>query len=390
MLLVATPLVMLRNFLQQAISGLSDLKMQLFGLALPTILVVVAVAALALLIWQFRNITRFQVLGAVIVILMDAVAQLFADLYSDHEFYDLQQNWHYVAYSLFALVLYCDLGPRGVPLQRIQIYTFLGAFLMSSFDEAFQMFINTRIFDVSDIAKDTYGAVAGMVLISLSRRNAPTLLRDRRLRYPRLRDYFRHPLTTLILLGSLSFFIMMYGALLSDRPYFLGVIALALVTTLLLWLLLHLSQFKLARSILLAVVIVAIVTQTSLYIRYRDDGIVYNRHGLTIYKGFIIPFFDVLIYPDGNFRLVDKKHEFFIPDRRFFMKHRPDILLIGSGSQGRGGNGFPSRKPSQFVYNPFTDRGTHVIILNTRDACITYNRLLKEHKHVLFVLHNTC
>jgi hypothetical protein len=117
---------------------------------------------------------------------------------------------------------------------------------------------------------------------------------------------------------------------------------------------------------------------------------VYHRFGLTVYKGVPVAYFDLMIHTDGTFRLVDKKHQFLVPDRTRFLKEQPDILLISSGEYGRGGNGFASKRTSQFVYNAYSGRGTHVLILNTRDACTTFNRLLKEHKNVLFVLHNTC
>jgi VanZ family protein len=390
MLLVATPLVMLRNFLQQAIAKLSDFNISIAGLELPIMLSIALLMGVVVLIWQFKNITWRHVLAIAIVLAMDALAQQFADYYSNHRFYDLQQNWHYIAYGLFAFMVYRDLGRRSLPLHRVLLITFAAAFVMSTSDELFQKYINTRVFDISDIAKDTYGAVAGMVLISLCSRRSAEFLSERRLRYPRLRDYFRHAFSTLVLIGTFSFLLIMTAALLSDAVYFFTALLIALAAFLVIWIILHLTQFKPARYTLLALLLVLAAAQTIVLARYWHDDIVYNRFGLTVYRGIPIPYFDIMIRGDGSFRLVDKKHEFLAPDRRHFLRQMPDILLIGSGSEGRGGNGFPTKKPSQFIYNTYSERGTHVIILRSPDACTTFNRLRKEGKNVLFILHNTC
>ena len=390
MLLVATPMVMIRNSLQQAITSLSGLSFTVVGVTLPLVLSIIVFAGLAVLIWKFRSVTWRHVLAAAIVLLMDAVAQQFADFYSDQRFYDLQQNWHYVAYGFFAVVVYRDLAPRGVPLHRIIILTIGLAFAMSTFDEWFQRYINTRVFDISDIAKDGYGAVAGTVVLALCSRRWPEFLSDRRLRFPRLRDYFRHAFSALVLLGTFSFLLMNTAALLSDREYFFTAVLLAVAVFLLFWMILHLSQFTVPRYLMLGLLVAGIVTQGYFYLRHRHDDIVYHRFGLTVYKGIPIPYFDVLIRSDGSFRLVDKKHNFLFADHRFFFRQKPDILLIGSGEYGQGGNGFPTRRLSQFMYNIERGGGVQVVILKTPEACKMFNRLTKESKNVLFVLHNTC
>jgi hypothetical protein len=109
-----------------------------------------------------------------------------------------------------------------------------------------------------------------------------------------------------------------------------------------------------------------------------------------VYKGIPIVFYDVMIFPNGTFRLVDKKHYFNSRDQTFFMEHKPDIIIIGSGAEGLGGRGFVKQSPHQFMYNPHIQRGTQVIILKTPEACEVFNRLKRERKNVLFVLHNTC
>ena len=115
-----------------------------------------------------------------------------------------------------------------------------------------------------------------------------------------------------------------------------------------------------------------------------------SRYGLTTYRGVPLPFFDLMIYPGGAFRPIDKKHYFNNRDRTFLDRKEADILLIGTGYRELGGQGFPHPKGSRFVYNPITTRGCQVILLGSADACVYYNRLRKAGKRVLFVLHTTC
>jgi len=98
----------------------------------------------------------------------------------------------------------------------------------------------------------------------------------------------------------------------------------------------------------------------------------------------------VLVFPDGHFRPVDKKHYFNLRDRIFIDKQRVDVVLIGTGYRGLGGMGFPHQKGSRFLYNAQTERGTQVIIENANEACAHYNRLKEQGKRVLLILHSTC
>ena len=141
---------------------------------------------------------------------------------------------------------------------------------------------------------------------------------------------------------------------------------------------------------LLSIFVCAVLLQTYFFVKYRSANIVNHRHGLTVYKGIPIIFFDAMIFPDGTFRLVDKKHFFNLRDQKFFSKQRADILVIASGSKGEGGQGFPVKAPVQFIYNYYTQRGTQVIILENSQASELFNRLKSEGKNVLFILHNSC
>ena len=156
------------------------------------------------------------------------------------------------------------------------------------------------------------------------------------------------------------------------------------------FILFHISQMRWGKACIVLLLAVVLVGQGYSYVKHRSEGIVSNRYGLTVYRGIPIPFFDVLFFPDGAFRLVDKKHHFNYRDRTFLLKQKTDIVLIGSGRDGKGGGGFAEAGISQFTFNPFTQRGTQVIILRTPEACRVFNRLRREGKNVLFVLHNTC
>ena len=391
LLLILTPFILLRNFLVEAIARVSDSTLPLATLRVP-IIPLAAALLLILLVVRFRVfITRRVLTAVVIVAAMDALAQQITDFYFGHKFYDLQQNWHYVAYGLFAYMVYRDLAWRRLSQVRILWLTFLSAMALSSFDEAFQMHLSSRVFDLSDIAKDGWGCLMGMVLITLGGGRSDELLRGwGKIRTTRIGDHFRNPLTALVFIVVFDLIFLSCGSLLSDFRY----VGAAVGLTLLAFALFLVIDFLLLRRwarIGLAILLFLLSTAVGYeFFRHRDERVVQNQHCITVYKGIPIPFFDVLIYPNGRFRLVDKKRYFNSRDRRFFLRQRTDIIVIGSGEEGLGGKGFPETSMVQFLYNPFLGRATQVIILTTPDACRLFNRLMRDQKNVLLVLHNTC
>jgi hypothetical protein len=142
--------------------------------------------------------------------------------------------------------------------------------------------------------------------------------------------------------------------------------------------------------VLLALGVIGALILGQSAVRHRHDGIGTHRYGLTVYRGIPVPFFDVMIFPDGHFRAVDKKHYFTPRDRIFIDKRHADIVLIGTGYRGLGGFGFPHQKGSRFLYNAQTQRGMQVIILNSNEACDLFNHLKEQGKRVLLILHSTC
>lgn len=251
------------------------------------------------------------------------------------------------------------------------------------------MEMSNRIFDISDIAKDAWGVLMGLVLICFWV-DKPFFLspEHRRIRHPRLRDYLVQPMSLILLLIVMTFLLIFYSSLLTELEYWKLIVAFTLCTTAVILILVHISQFEWGKTSLMIVFSLLILIQLGSFFKYRDQDIVHNLPGLTIYKGIPLPFFDVMIYPNGEFRLVDKKRAFNQTDRLFLLRQESDIVLIGSGPHGEGGEGFPKQADSQFLYNPISKRGTQVIVLKNKDACEVFNRLKQEKKNVLFILHN--
>jgi hypothetical protein len=391
MLLVATPFILLQSFLVETIGRISGAAVTVAGRDVPVVPSLALVLVVAATVRFRARITGRLIAAVLIVLLLITLAQQITDYYFDHNFYDLQQNWHYIAYAIFSYMMYRDLQPRGWPAARIMLLTFLAALLFSTFDEAFQMRMSSRVFDVSDIAKDVAGALMGIVLVYLGGPAGAALLADwRPIRRRRIRDYLNHPASALVLMAGLAALLLCTSSLLSDFEHWPIVVLLTGGGFIVFFLLLHLSQVRWCRYALLTLAVAGVVAQAWSLVRYRSDYIVHNRFGLTVYKGIPVPFFDLLVFPDGGFRLVDKKHVFNSRDQAFFLKRRPDILLVGSGARGLGGRGFFENAPNQFIYNRYTSEGTQVIILPTPEACRLFNRLKQAKKNVLFVLHNTC
>jgi VanZ family protein len=352
---------------------------------------ITAFILLAAFLIAYRSyITKLRALALVLAIGIVALAQQITDYYFGHSFYDLQQNWHYLAYGIYAFVIYRDLAQRNIPLYRIILLTYFSAMLLSAFDEIIDVFISNRVFDICDIGKDVTGVYMGMVLTYFGGKYSQVLFKDwLNIRHRNLKGYYRHPFTLMILLLVLTFIFLSIGSILSDSQYWLLVITISVGLFAIFFGVLHLSQFKKAGYTMLAILVVLVGIQGFFIIKHFDDNIVYNEYGLTVYKGIPIPFFDIMIFPDDTFRLVDKKHFFNQRDREFMLKKKADIILIGSGADGKRGREF-NDPDHEFIYNPYTKKATQVIIQKNSEAYKTFNRLKRENKNVLFVLHNTC
>jgi len=97
-----------------------------------------------------------------------------------------------------------------------------------------------------------------------------------------------------------------------------------------------------------------------------------------------------MIFENGFFRFVDKKHVFNKRDINTIGSYTSDILLIGAGKYGKGGKGFPEDLITQFIFNKEKKNVIQIIILSTPEACVKFNQLKKEGYNVVFIIHNTC
>ncbi len=390
-LLVFTPFILLQNYLVDIVASISTSRMNLGGWSLPIMPTVAAVVVLALAIWWRKRITRNMLLAAAIILLMITLSHQMSDYYFGQNFYDLLQNWHYIAYALFGPMLYRDLDPRGVRFSRFLWIAFFCALGFSTFDEFFQRYMSSRVFDLSDTAKDVWGCLMGLVAVALCGRHAHELRLDIKSlgRMPRLRT-LGHPLVALVLMACFTLIFLSCASLMSDAEYAplvalfsIGFSALTLGVYLLL-------LRKPGRIALGALAVIAICALGYSAIHHRGQEIVSHRNGLTVYRGMPLPFFDALIFPDGHFRLVDRKHSFTTRDQKRLLRQESDIIVVGTGRKGLGGRGFPEPSMVQFLHNPYSGGVTQVIIQRTADACLTFNRLKKEGKRVAFVIHNAC
>ncbi|MBM3287868.1 MAG: hypothetical protein FJY88_11035 [Candidatus Eisenbacteria bacterium] len=390
-LLVLTPFILLQNFLVDMVGQVSGSTLSIGGLRVPIVPLAAFVLLLAAAIRFRRAIKRRWLLAMGIVALLDALAQQVTDIYFGHNFYDLQQNWHYIAYGLFAFMVHRDLSPRGMPLARILWLTFALATAFSCFDEYFQLRMSSRVFDLSDTGKDILGSIMGMVIICVGGRRWQELLQGwRRIGSAGFRGAFSNPVIILAIMTAFDLIFLSVASLLSDFEYAGAAVGITLSLTGLLLCALALLFRPWGRILLAAAAAVLLVYLGYSHIRPRNTHVSENRYGWTVYRGIPIPFFDLLVYPNGAFRLVDKKHYFNSRDQRFLLAQKSDIILIGTGDRGLGGKGFPEVASVQFLYNPHLARPTQVILLRTPEACQLFNRLKKEGKSVLFVLHNTC
>lgn len=389
MLLIATPFMFLQSFLVEGIATVTNSTVNLLGLPIK-IVPISALALLVIFVIAYRSfISKKIIIAIALAILLDGLAQQITDYYFGHRFYDLQQNWHYLAYMLFAYVLYRDLAPRGLPIHRLILITYIIGVSLSALDETFQMHMSSRVFDIGDIAKDAWGTLSGIIPVYLGGKSSSLILKNKSLRHPKLRGYIRNPFSLMILIFLFSLIFLFYSSILTEFEYWAAAVGFTIGTFLLVFLVIHVSQFRPGRYALVVLFSIAILTQGFLFVRYRSQNIIKTQYGLTIYKGIPLPFFDFMIFPDGTFRPVDKKHYFNQRDREFFLKKKTDIILIGSGAYGMGGKGFPDSEHS-FVYNPFIKRGTQIIIMKNQDACQLFNKLKRENKNVLFIIHGTC
>ncbi len=390
-LVVMTPFIVVTKYLQGAVHLFSHFRFILFGLSVPYVLAFAIVLFLAFLIWQRKSITSRRVLACLFIFIMIVLGHKTQDLYANLSYFDLQQNWHYVAYSAYTFFFFRAFFLRRMPLNRMIFIAFFSAIGLSTFDETFQFFMSHRIFDISDISKDAWGSLMGITLVLFVYEGYGTVeLKWRNLWKQDYRDYLNDPFASLIIIWAFGASFMLVSPLLTEHEHALLLIILGLLLFCFILLMIHFAQFKSFRLALFAAIFLIIAGLGASYALNHKKAFTFNTYGISVYRGIPIVFFDYLIYPNGAVRLVDKKHFFNNLDKEFLYSCQEDILLIGSGADGVGGKGFPLDQGSIFIFVEQFRRGVQVIILKTPEACEVYNRLLREGKKVLFVVHNTC
>ncbi len=390
-LVVATPFIVVTKYLQGVVHIVSHLSFTVFGREIPYVLSLVIIGAIAIVFWQLKSLTLRKILALGFIVIVIMFAHKVQDLYLGMSFFDLQQNWHYIAYGAYVFFFFRAFNARNMPKNKMILISFVSAIGMSTFDETFQFFMSHRIFDLSDIAKDALGAVFGLILVLYVAESYGTIeINFRSLAKKNLIDYFKDPLTALMIVFVFTMSYIIMTPLLTDHEYWHLCLLTGFLCFIVLFSIIHFSQYRIFRTVFISFVVLLILSLGTSFIINKDKNITYNSHNLTIYKGIPVPYYDLMIYPNGVMRLVDKKHHFRSQDKVFFLEQEPDILLIGSGSRGDGGKGFKIGIGTQFVYNRTNNEGVQVIILPSKEACEKFNELKEEGKEVLFVIHNSC
>lgn len=388
LLLIATPFLLLQNYLQSTIGQISNLSYDAFGISIPITVTVAIVLIVAILLFTLKKINKRRIISWVIVVVLFWIGQKSTDFYFNHKYYDLQYNWHYFSYAIFAYLNYKVLSGKNVPSQRIILLTFISTITISTIDELIQMPLSNRIFDLGDISKDLWGSMIGLFIIYFILENGKIINKGWKIRHKKLKDYLGSPISMLIIGFIFAYIFMVIGSLLTLTNYIFTAVLIFTVLFAIVFLIIHLSQFKNYRILIIIIFTTIVVTQGFFIIKYFDKGIVYNNNKILVYKGIPIYFFDVLIYPDGMFRLVDKKKVFNKRDQQTIKDLSDYIAIIGSGTDGSGGKGFPQDTKTQFVFNYATNQGIQIIILNNNKACDHFNTLTKAGKRPVLIFHN--
>jgi VanZ family protein len=388
LLLIATPFLLLQNYLQSWIGIMSASTYSVGGMDIP-VSVTIAIAIIGLILYfSYKKLNRFRAISWLIVILLFWIGQNSTDYYFNHKFYDLQFNWHYFAYGIFAFINYRALSLKKSPPEKIIRLTFVSALGASTLDEFLQVPLSNRVFDVGDISKDVWGAMIGLFIIYFILENGSILRKGWKLRQRTIIDYTKNPLSLLIVLFILSYIFMVIASLLTETIFILPAVLVTLLLFGTVFMIIHLTQFRSWRNFILAFSALLFVIQVYFFGKHFNDNIVSTSKNILIYKGIPIIYFDIMIYPNGLFRLVDKKTEFNQRDQHTIVQKCENIIVFGTGIEGGGGKGFPFSEETQFIYNELNNKGVQIILQNNKMVCKTFNRIKKEGKRPALIYHN--
>ncbi|MDP8229094.1 MAG: VanZ family protein [Candidatus Electryoneaceae bacterium] len=366
------------------------MSLPLFGAQIPISVLVAVLLLCALFIYQRKNITIPRIVWCLVIVMMIGLSQLIQDIYSMMSVYDLQRNWHYVTFAAYVIMYFYAFGVTEENKARRILGAFFSAFFLSLFDEFFQLKMASRVFDISDIAKDAWGAIMGLLFVFFVLETYGTIdFKKHKLLPKSIKDYKRNPLAALVLTGVFSLTLLLVSPLLTDHQYAGILLILWLLLFVVTMTLIYLLRSRSFRIIIASIIGIVIIGLAGSFLSHRNSNINYVADNLIVYKGIPIPYFDMLIYQDGSARLMDKKSFFNEKDMAYLKSHKPDIILIGNGFRSQRGNEIVANEGTLFIYNNFTNDITQLIVLNTPDACRLFNRMKQNKKDVLFVIHST-
>jgi VanZ family protein len=387
LLLVITPFLLLQNYLQDAIGKLSRLNFLIGHDRIPVFIIVAFIGMCAAIYFLVRNYSNRRLLGLVIVIFLLWLGYNTSDYYFNHHFYDIQNNWHYFAYAIYTWLAWQQFNNRRLSVERIVLNTFLMAFGISLMDELIQVFISGRVFDLSDVAKDLWGCIIGQIFIHF-------VLHDmKHLNFMNfwpsgIKNWTNSASWLLILELVFAWVFLNVSSILSDSIYSKQVFLISIAVFLFLAFIMKIAGSRIGRYIVLSS-IAFLITYTTFCLVFSKPRVSMPSKNLVVYKGILVPYFDLMIYPNGMIRLVDKKKSFNMRDKQKIASLAPDILILATGSEEQGGKGFQDQLRVEMLYNHSKQKIYQVIKLPNKQAGRLYNRLAKQGKKVLMIIHNS-
>ena len=375
---------MCKYYLQNLIGNISESHFEVMGHIIKIVPLLFLTFLLFIIIISLKRINYFRLLSFTFIALVIYLGQNISDFYIGQSIYDIQNNWHYFAYILFSYLMYRYLNSKKVVPAKIILFTFFAAMIISTSDEMFQLHMTNRVFDLGDIGKDILGSVIGLILIFFIIENGNIIRNGWHFRQKKISDYLKNPLSLLFLELVFTIIFLSFSSILTDKPVRFNAIIISLTFFVLFFIVFHLSVYKSVRSILFGLVVIQLVS----FAVFSRKDIIYNAKNIVIYKGIPIPYFDVMFFENGSFRLVDKKSFFRYVDLYTINKYTTAILLLGSGENGKGGNGLAKKEKMQFAVNKETKDIMQIIILKNSEAVTLYNNLKKKNKKVAFILHH--
>lgn len=388
LLLIFTPFILLQNYFQWAISYASKAQLDFKTFSIPYILIIAFIFFLIVISLSYKRLNRKKIAAIVIIIFLWLLGQNSTDYYFGHKFYELQHNWHYIAYGIFAIIMYRHLINLKKSSSQIIRITLTVAILLSVFDELIQIPLSDRIFDICDIAKDTWGAILGLYFVFYVIEDGEIVKDSWSIFRTSWRTYFIAPFPLLIFSTFFSYFFLSISSILTESKYLGWIILFTISLFMIIFLVIHQLQYKKARIAILILAGIVLILQLVFFFTNINKDVIYHKNGITVYKGIPLIYFDLMINPNGTFRFVDKKLNFNIRDKHTIMKKEADIIVFGTGKKQRLNIGVSEEKTSHFIYNIWSKKVIQFIILDSKMACEKFNKLKKSGQNVLLILHN--